>query len=68
MICYSVLRQVIKSSRSLLPSNDPFEVRSLLASPPEGRYESVVTVHEAAFAIYGFRKITIHLRRRRRGV
>ena len=30
------------------------EVGSLLASPPRGQYESVVTVHEAAFAIYGF--------------
>ena len=33
-----------------------YGVATLLASPPGGQYESVVAVHEAAFAIYGFRK------------
>ena len=43
----------------------------LTGSPPRGRYESVVTVHEAAFAVYAFLEKTasqIRLGRAARGV
>ena len=51
-----VLVLSIESTLGLSPSKLPslYGVCSLLAIPLRGQYESVFTVHEAAFAVYGF--------------
>ena len=63
MICVFLLS--LRQLAVLAASKSFFGVRNLLASPPRGQDESVVTVHEAAFAIYAFRKKTIRLKQQR---